>query len=211
MNVNQLRDRILTLAHDEASPDTTMKQNALEWLNQAYHELIDEVLPYLTRYLQQEETVTTDSNGQASLSQDVYRIVQLVDTSNSKSLIEKRKSDILTFDADLSQTGQPLRYWVAGDTVTVHPKMVVNLTVVYLPLVSDLVEDGAESTILLPKSFHHGLIWGGLVWASTYERGFSAQGDLVLFQRKWEEFKQQMKLSLNSAGESISVKAYELA
>ncbi len=198
MNVNELVNRILDMSHDEATPDTDLQAKALQWLNSAYHEIIDELLPFLPRYLQQSEILTTDSDGIATLTNNVFRMLRVVNRTSNRTLLEVDKSDILDIDPTGLQTGNPFRFWLENNILHVHPKAVVNIQAVYFPVVSDLVDAGAEATILLPVNFHHALVWGGLVWSSTYERAFSTQGDLVLFQRKWDEAKQKIKLSLTA-------------
>lgn len=198
MNVVEIRDRILELSHDEAAPDTDLNRKSLRWLNSAYHELIDELRPFLRRYLQTEETVTTDENGQATLSSDVYRIIRVVDETHSRVLKERAYEDILDISPLTDAEGSAEYFWMQGSTLTLQPKGQATLKVVYLPEISDLLETDNESQILIPAQFHHALVWGGLVWSSVYERGFATQADLVLFQRKWDEAKQNVKLSLTA-------------
>lgn len=198
MNVSELRERILDISHDESAPDNDLNDKALDWLNSAYHELIDELMPFLGRYLRQEESVITDSNGQATLSADVYRIMRTVDETNGRTLKEMTREDVLDVDPTGQHTGAPIGFYIEGAKLTLYPRTSVDLTVLYLPEVADLTEDDGEDEILLPRQFHHVLVWGALVWSSIYERGFGTQSDLTLFQRKWEEAKRNAKLSLAS-------------
>ena len=52
MNVNELRNRILEISHNEVAPDTNLKTKALSWLNSAYHEIVSDCLSYLERSLE---------------------------------------------------------------------------------------------------------------------------------------------------------------
>ena len=203
MDVNQLRERILELSHDEATPDTGLKEKALVWLNHAYIELMDEIQPYLQDELMQEQTIATNSSGQVALAFDVQRMVRVVDATNSRTLEQASLADMVDREPLLDATGSPAYYWFQGSTLQVYPKAAVTLTVRYLPYLTELVTDGTEETILLPKVYHHALVWGGLVWATMYERSFSTNGDLLLFQKKWEEAKRRVKLSLVSKPDKI--------
>jgi hypothetical protein len=169
----------------------------MQWLNAAYHEIIDECLPYLKRYLQRTETVTSTLET-AVLSSDAYRILRVVDTTNARVLRELTRERLVDLDPDNSTQGQPVRFTAFEDTLTLHPTPAKNieLEVLYLPSVADLVPNAAENAILLPRQFHQSLIWGALVWSAIYERGFNTNGELQLFQSKWDEAKQKIKLSL---------------
>ncbi|MFZ2620334.1 MAG: hypothetical protein WAX89_05615 [Alphaproteobacteria bacterium] len=203
MNVNTLRDRIIELSHDEASPDTDLHGKALSWLNAAYRELMDELQPYLQAELQQEQNITTASNGQAVFNYPVRRMVKLIDTSNLMALTQANMADVLAADPALMATGTPRHYWLMQNMVQVYPAASVGLKAIYLPDIADLTEGGTEESVLLPRTYHQALVWGGLVWASVYERGFSAQGDLSLFQQKWDEAKRRIKLSLASRPDKV--------
>ena len=198
MNVNELQEKILELSHDEATPDTALREKALGWLNNAYNELMDEVMPYLQDNLVQEQVVTTNSEGNVTLTHSVKKVVRMVDTTNGRTMGQVSTVELLDMDSSMEQTGVPVRYTLSGNIVQVHPVEQVELRAVYLPEIAELEASGDENSILLPKAYHHALVWGGLVWGSMYERSFSAQGDLTIFQKKWEEAKRRIKLSLSA-------------
>jgi hypothetical protein len=204
MNVNELRDRILELSHDEAAPDTGLQEKALRWLNNAYRELLDELQPFLQDDLMQEQGATTNASGQATLTQPIQRMLRVVDTDNGRVLRQVDPALVFDEDPELSQSGTPLTYWVNDTIIQVHPKASVGLNMVYLPELVDLLADDGEEKVLLPKAFHHALIWGGLVWSAVYERGFSSQADLALFQEKWDEAKRRVKLSLSARPDRVT-------
>ncbi len=211
MDVNALRDRILELSHDEATPDTGLQGKALRWLNSAYHEALDELQPYLSRQLQTSATVTTDAQGLATLPTGVQRLVRVVDATNNRMLQESDEANVRDDDPTLEATGAPQVCWVSGDQLTVYPATSVELTVIYLPVVADLLADGTEASIKLPVAYHNGLVWGALVWGSVYERGFFNQGELVLFQNKWDDAKRSMRLSLAARPSEVRrVQPYQL-
>lgn len=197
MTVNELLSGIIAISHNEDTPDTLLSAKALQWLNAAYQEVIDECAAYLKRYLERTETVTT-TLATATLPGDVHRILRVVDTTHARVLREASRDTLLDHDPTLAHTGQPHSFTLSENTLTLHPKpsQNLNLEVLYLPRVDDLAPDGNEATILLPRQFHQALIWGALVWSSIYERGFNTSGELQLFQNKWDEAKQKIKLSL---------------
>lgn len=212
MTVNELLAGIVAVSHNEDTPDTLLSAKAMQWLNAAYHEVIDECLPYLKRYLHRTETITT-SLDVATLSTDAYRIVRVVDKTNGHMLREVTPERLIDLDPDSTTTGAPAHFTAFHNTLTLHPKPSENilLEVLYLPSVADLVANGDESSILLPRQFHQSLIWGGLVWSAIYERGFNTGGELQLFQSKWDEARQKIKLSLvNSPTNALRTTPYTL-
>ena len=209
MNVNEIRDRILEVSHDEVAPDTNLQNKAISWLNSAYHEMMDECMPFMERYLQKSELVEVES-GLGSLNQEVYRAVQVVDIQNKRALKEVSYQEILAKDPALEVKGAPACYYLQGNQISVYPAQNTSLKVVYMPVVSDLSEGQVESDILLPRVFHGGLVWGGLVWGSVFERGFSSASDMKLFQAKWDAAKTKVKLSLSSNSQKeLRVKPFD--
>lgn len=201
MNVNEIRDRVLEVSHDEVAPDTTLKSKAMNWLNSAYHEMVDECMPYLTRYLQRTERLSAlAGTGNITLALDVYRLLGVRDTQTNKLLKEVSFVEFENaYTGALSSVSAPTQFWLEGHILHLNSTKEVTLDVTYLPNVPDLAEGEGESTILIPKQFHSSLVWGALVWGSVYERGFSSVSDMNLFQNKWDEAKAKMKLSLASS------------
>lgn len=210
MDVNGIRDRIVELSHDTAV-DGEVESKAIGWLNAAYHELMDEVVAYLPPSLQRLESVSTSIAGTVTLASTPYRTLRVVDKGTGTSLEVVSPAVILDVDPMGNASGSPQRCTVDGAVLTVHPAGVANLSVLYVPAVSDLAEDGSEASILLPKAHHHALVWGGMVWSSLFERGFGTQGELLLYQRNWAEAKERVKLSLlTNTGEVLRVEPYAL-
>ena len=208
MNVSEIRDRVLEISHDEATPDTNLKTKAMQWVNSAYHELVDECMPYLGRYIETTETINI-VNGEGQASGDVYRVIKAVDESNGNVLSETSYSKILAIDPLMETKGKPTDFWLDGNYIKLHPIADISLKLLYTPTVTDLVEIGDESSILLPRQFHYALIWGGLVWSAIYERGFATKSDIAMFQKKWEEAKRSVKLSLiNTPENELRVKPF---
>tara|TARA_R110000868_G_scaffold189695_2_gene433121 strand:- start:166550 stop:167185 length:636 start_codon:yes stop_codon:yes gene_type:complete len=210
MNVNEIRDRILEISHDEVAPDTNLKIKSLNWLNSAYHEIIGVCMPFLERYIEAIHSVDI-MNGVGTLPTNTFRVLTVVDKNNGYELTLKTRSEIIKQDASLNNTGAATYYWVDGNDIHTYPLNNTSVNVSYLKHVEDLLDGGTELDILIPKQFHHGLVWGGLVWSSVFERGFSSQGDLKMFQEKWEDVKREVKLSLSSQSSSnLKVKSFDL-
>lgn len=177
MHVSEIIERILEISHDEVAPDTKLKQKALRWLNSAYHEMMEVLIPFMPQLEKKIKLTLVD--GYAVLPDDLSRVINVVDTNDVKVLYKTiYKDDILN--------------------LYINNNSVENVYVNYTTTVNDLEDSVQESSILLPKQFHSLLVWGALVWASIYERGFNNQSELNLFQKKWDEAKREAKLSLAS-------------
>lgn len=210
MNVNEIRDRIMELSH-QSGGDEEMRNKALGWLNAAYHELMDEVVAYLPSSLQRVEEVAASAEGKAVLSTLPYRVLKVVNRDAGTSLEMVGKSVVLEVDPSGTATGLPLRCVWNGAEVQVHPATAARLAVLFVPAVADLQAGGEEDSLLLPRAHHSALVWGGMVWSSLFERGFSSQGELLIYQRNWAEAKERVKLSLLVTGNSVPrVTPYEL-
>lgn len=209
MDVRTIRDRIVELSHHGIGNDVDVKAQALAWLNSAYFELMDEMVPFLPDVLQLREDVVCDGQGQTTLQRDVYKLVKVVDVDGSRALPQATVADVLELDVQGVQ-GDPVRCSVAGNVLRVHPAKAASLAVVYVPQVAALAEDDVESAVLLPVSLHQVLVWGGLVWSALFDRGFMSQSELVLYQRQWQAGKEQVKLAMFGGGAPVRVKPFRL-
>ncbi len=196
MNVNEILARVVNISHSEDGPDTGLRDKALGWVNSAYSELLDEILPYILDDIAVVVDATYDADGVVNLPADCRRVVEVFEAGRALSRLRRTE-----FEA--GDTG----YLVTGKTLIVTPDErggLGDLRLVYVAEFSELEADGDIE--MLDAAHQHALIWGALVWGSTYERAFSAQGDLRLFQAKWEDAKQQIKLFFASA-ETVRVMA----
>lgn len=211
MNVNEIRDRIVELSHQSAG-DGEVQAKALGWLNAAYHELMDEVVAYLPPALQVRETVVTAADGSVVLAKVPYRILKVVDASAGRLLDGVTPVEIMELDPSGVMTGTAGRFVATAGGVRVHPASAgVPLSVLYVPLVEDLSEGGAEASLLLPRAHHNALVWGGLVWSSLFERGFGSSAELQVYQRQWLEAKQRVKLGLlHNTASSLRVVPFDI-
>lgn len=199
MDVRTIRDRIVDLSHHGIGNDFDINAKALGWLNSAYHELMDELVPYLPVSLQRREDVATDVNGAATLANGIYRLVRVVERGQGITLPTATLAEVL--DAEVAGiSGAPQRCYADGAAVKVFPPAAVDLTVLYVPRVSDLAEDDPESAVLVPPSLHSVLVWGGLTWSALFDRGFLSQSELLIYQQQWQAGKSSVKLSLLGNG-----------
>lgn len=184
MNVNELLARVVSISHNEEGPETGLRDKALGWLNSAYAEMMDEILPFVLDDVAVRTVVSYDSDGMVILPNNCRRVVALFHQA-----CPLEKLNRLEFEA--GEEG----YFVTGGRVHITPgerHASSEVRLVYVPHFTELEADGEIE--ILPAGQQHALIWGALVWGSTYERAFSAQGDLRLFQAKWEAAKREVKL-----------------
>ncbi|PIZ30483.1 MAG: hypothetical protein COY40_04615 [Alphaproteobacteria bacterium CG_4_10_14_0_8_um_filter_53_9] len=209
MDVRMMVTRIVELSHHAGNADVDLQSKALGWVNAAYQELMDELVPYLPQALQVQEEGVCSGAGKLVLSKPVYRLIRVVDREAGRSLRLSNRDDVLVVDPEGTATGEPVRVFIDAGRVQVHPAMARKLAVLYVPMAADLLMDDAEAAVLLPRVYHHALIWGGLVWSAVFERGFLSQGEQLLYQRQWAAAKEQVKLGLlGNVGESMRVRPY---
>lgn len=206
MDVAAVRGRIVELSHHGLGNDEEIEAKALAWLNSAYHDVMSEVIGHKPARLQVREDVTTDSGGVAAVAQEIGTLLKVVDRSSNVVLAHVTPEELLDAEVAGSTSGPPKRCYFSGDEVVVHPARVTNVSVLYIPRVVDLEEEGTEASILVPPEHHHVLVWGGLVWSALFERGFLSGSELALYQRQWEAGKAAIKLAM--AGQALRTKPF---
>lgn len=205
MQVNTIRDRIVELSH-QSGADGEVKGKALNWLNAAYLEVLNELLLLAPQSLQRTESVATNAQGQASLNGAPQALVRVIWGEVPLAIV----TPLALLEADPLGTtqGTPVLACITATGVQVQPRAAGSATVVYTPRPVALAEDGPESSIMLPPAFHDALIWGGLVWSALFERGLGSAAELQLFSRQWAEAKARLKLHLlGQAGVPLRVQA----
>lgn len=209
MNVNEIRDRIVELSHQSAG-DGEVQAKALGWLNAAYHELMDEIVAYLPPWLQVRAEVTTDVTGAAVLGAGAYRVLKVVDKAQGRTLDVATPLELM--EREIAGAETVMRYGVTAAGIrVVSAKTDVPLSVLYVPLIEDLMEGGAEASLFLPREHHYALVWGGLVWSSLFERGFGGSGEMQLYQRQWLEAKSRVKAGLVHHLAGLRVRPFDVA
>jgi hypothetical protein len=205
MQVNTIRDRIVELSH-QSGADGEVKSKALNWLNAAYMEVLNELLLLAPQSLQRTESISINAQGQGALSGAPQALVRVIWGEVPLAIV----TPLTRLEADPlgSLQGTPVLACLTTTGIQVQPRAAGNATVVYTPRPVALAEDGPESTILLPPAFHDALIWGGLVWSALFERGLGSAAELQLFTRQWAEAKARLKLHLlGQAGVPLRVQA----
>lgn len=210
MRVNEIRDRIVELSNQGGGADSDLNQRAMGWLNSAYHELMDELLPFAPVALQRREEVESDGVGQATLSLPVHRLLRVADKRAARMLEVSNPLAMLDADPAGTLSGDPRRVYASDTLLVVQPVGAIPLTVLYVPAPVDLQEGGAEASILLPRTQHSGLVWGGLVWSALFERSFVSQSELAMYQRQWQAAKEAIRLALlGSQGGTLRVQPFD--
>jgi len=183
-----------------------VRAKAINWLNAAYMEVLNELLLLAPQSLQRIETVGTDSTGQATLSLPPFALVRVLWGAVPLAIV----NPLTLLEADPTATiqGTPALACATTTGLRVQPRAAGSATVVYTPKPIPLAEDGPEASILLPPAFHDALVWGGLVWSALFERGLGSSAELQLFSRQWAEARARLKLHLMSqAGVPLRVAA----
>lgn len=209
MDVTTIRDRIVELSHHGIGNDVDVKAQAMAWLNSAYMELMDEVVPFMPDALQMREDVVCDVEGRANLQRAVYKPVRVVDVTRKLALRVVTAAQLL----DMQMSGRPVADCcrIEGRDISVYPAAEgTRLAVLYVPQVAPLAEGDLEAAVLLPASLHQVLVWGGLVWSALFERGFMSQSEMMMYQRQWQSGKEQVKLAMFGTGAAIRVRGFDM-
>ncbi|MFZ2587896.1 MAG: hypothetical protein WAZ18_07265 [Alphaproteobacteria bacterium] len=207
MDVRALRDRVVELSQHGIGNDVDVNAKVLAWLNSAYHEVMDEMIPLAPAALQVREDVVVGADGAGVLASPVQKIVQAVERGSKRVL--KVVSPVEVLDAEVGGVrGSPVMCSVSGGMIQVYPVQACTVSVVYVPRVVDLVEGGSEASVLLPPSLHAVLVWGALVWSSVFDRGFMSASELMVYNRQWAAGKEQVRLSVLGSSAPVRVKAF---
>jgi len=204
MQVNTIRDRIVELSH-QSGADGEVKPKALNWLNAAYMEVMNELLALAPQSLQRTERITTDTTGHGILAVPPAALVRVLVGERSLAVL----TPLALLEADPAQTreGEPASACASATGVQLYPRKSCEVVVVSIPTPRALVEDGAESSILLPPRYHDALIWGGLMWSALFERGLSSMSEINLFSRQWTDAKARIRLGmLGQSGQVFRVR-----
>ncbi|HAG52917.1 MAG TPA: hypothetical protein DCL21_03930 [Alphaproteobacteria bacterium] len=185
MKIKDLVDQIISYSHNEDTPDTDLSAKALTWLNSAYHELLQENLAFLKhKMLTQVEVSLSDDFFE--LPKDFY-LFEKIKLANGQ-VISKEDKDC---------------YSIEGDLVFLKNQKNQNLMFVYIPEFKQLTLDDSLSIMHISSNYVQSLIWGALVWSSIYERGVHTQNELSLFEAKWNQAKQNYKVTLATYSDQV--------
>ncbi|MCP4355513.1 MAG: hypothetical protein GY793_07760 [Proteobacteria bacterium] len=183
--VKDLVEQIISYSHDEDTPETNLMEKALVWLNSAYHEMLQENLIYLKhKMIKYESKTVTDST--FDLPEDFYSLEKII-LDNSMVI---SKYDKALYDIELGEI------YLSSD-------MAKLAEIAYIPQFKDLTFDDLLTSLHIDSNHAKNLIWGALVWSSIYERGLHTQSELSLFETKWTQTKQNLKMTLSSYSNEV--------
>jgi hypothetical protein len=185
MKIKDLVDQIISYSHNEDTPDTDLSVKALTWLNSAYHELLQENLAFLKyKMIKQYHVEMTD--GFFELPADFY-LFEKIRLKNG-NLISKEDKNL---------------YSIEGNLIFIKDVKDTELDLVYIPQFEQLKLDDSLSIMHISANYVQSLIWGSLVWSSIYERGLNTNSELSLFEAKWNQAKQNYKVTLATYSDQI--------
>ena len=185
MKIKDLVDQIISYSHNEDTPDTDLSVKALTWLNSAYHELLQENLAFLKhKMIKQYHVVMTD--GFFELPADFYLFEKI--RFKNGNLISKEDKNL---------------YSIEGNLIFIKDVNDIELDLVYIPQFEQLKLDDSLSVMHISANYMQSLIWGSLVWSSIYERGLNTNSELSLFEAKWNQAKQNYKVTLATYSDQI--------
>lgn len=186
MKVKDLVQQVISYSHDEDSSETRMSEKSLVWINSAYHELLQENLPFLRNKLLKIETKNIE-NSYLELPKDFYLLDKII-LENGKVI---SKDDKEFYDIELNKL-------YLGKNISAK-----NADIRYIPEFPLLKLDDDISSLHMGTNYADALIWGALVWSSIYERGLHTKSEVTLFESKWEKAKRNFKLSLQAYSSDI--------
>lgn len=186
MKVKDLVEQIISYSHNEDSPETNLMAKALTWLNSAYHELLQENLVYLKHKMIKYETLTLQDFA-CELPEDFYLLEKIILDDGTRITKIDRKH----YDIELNKI-----------YINNHPE-VKSIDVFYIPQFQNLkLEDSLNILHISPNQVDN-LIWGALVWSGIYERALHTQSELNLFEKKWNQTKQNFKITLSTYSNQV--------
>lgn len=191
MTIKNLVDQIISYSHDEDTPDTDLTAKALTWLNSAYHELLQENLAFLKSKMLKKVTLKLVDET-FELPDDFY-LFEKIKLENG-TVISKEEKGAYSLEANNCYLTKEV-----NQTVTLS----------YIPAFKQLKLEDSLNTMHISSNYVQSLIWGALVWSSIYERGLHTQSELGLFEAKWNQAKQNYKVTLATySDQTLRTKPY---
>lgn len=185
MKIKDLVDQVISYSHDEDTPDTDLAAKALTWLNSAYHELLQENLLFLKHKMLKQYDANLE-NGFFVIPDDFY-IFEKIRLKNGTIISKEDKTE----------------YSIEGNLLFLKNYKSESLQFVYIPEFKMLNLEDSLSSMHISSNYIQSLIWGALVWSSIYERGLNTQSELGLFEAKWNQAKQNYKVTLSTYSDQI--------
>lgn len=167
MNLSELRDEVVGASLRDYTNDSIVDA----WINRAIRE-IENPQPWPWRI----KTTTVSSPYSIPDLAQVYKITcdgQTVDYQDFRNVID--------YDPDQSETGQPLYWFMYGNQLDVWPATDKQLVVVYLRTPQTLSADGDEPEI--PEPFHELIVTGARIRGFRHTQSFEAA---ALERSEWQ-------------------------
>ncbi len=117
MRVSEILGQVLALGHH--GDDDAMREKALQWVNAAYAELLDDVLAYAPAQLQLLEEVVTDNSGIAGLSRPLRKLMVVADADEGRVLPLRAPHALVRDDPTGTAAGRPMAASAVGQMVQV--------------------------------------------------------------------------------------------
>lgn len=199
MNVAQIVTLIAQQSLNESSPDVDMQNRIVSYVNRAYEEAYASTAAWQTNKLQTTQTVAVTS-GTGTLNPVPFKISQIVDTTNNRVLYAKDILELEHNDPELATTGAPLWFWIEADSsIKTYPLSNQTLRVRYIPKVTTLTYNSAETDIKLPPEYHRVLVFGGLFYMYMDEADLRSQQEIAVNEAKFNNVMAELKMYLSAA------------
>lgn len=185
MNISDIINTIAVISFNDDNPSADDRVRILRYVNLANQEVFRKIYQIASPFISTSTTLTLTS-GAATLPTDVFKIVKVVDTTNTRILTEKSLEEIEDLDPALTSTGQPKYFYRDGASIKVWPTQDVSLRFRYVQELSDLVDEASAASIVFPAAFHSLLIDGGLYYMFEDERDQRAVQEIVLAGKRFD-------------------------
>lgn len=154
------------------------------WLNQAYQELCEETAwPFLE--------VSASSTAPLSLT-DVRTILSVSDTTQGITLDGMDRRDVVDYDPDLNETGNPTHWFLDDNTLRVYPLNTTNtITVRYVEVPDAMAADGDSPDI--PERYQDLIVDGAVIRAYKDTDEIDAA---VALREMWDQGVYRMRRSM---------------
>lgn len=191
MTIKELVNQVISYSHDEDTPDTELTAKALTWINSAYHELLQENLAFLKNKMLKQITVNlTDEFFE--LPDDFY-LFDRIKLANGQVILKEDKH----------------AYSLEANNCFLVNEKNQTLILTYIPAFKQLALTDSLNAMHISSNYVQSLVWGSLVWSSIYERGLHTQSELGLFEAKWNQAKQNYKVTLATySDQTLRTKPY---
>lgn len=200
MDVDALISRVAFLSSDEDNPDSEAKTRILNYINLAHFEVYERTAVVNSNRLGTTEDLTQTA-GSSTISAEPFKILSVADLDQEVMLKERHIEDIEYEYPMVDKIGSPSYFYTTGTTtINTYPLDNANIRVRYIPMPTELVVGGAESTIPYPSPYHIVLINGALYYMYQDERDFRTVQEIGVAKNDFRDSINNLKqhLSMNA-------------